>query len=162
MTKPTWESANDARGGVALFGRQASPLSKRVGLRVVHLNKAWMSMKCCRISNFIFSLVTALGTIAAASGLVAQETDRPWMNPKLSPGERADLVLKQMTLDEKLALVYGNGMAPMWIMPLTNLANGGAGYVVYFCSGAYNRDCPGRRGRIEPGYSGRGSFDRVV
>ena len=27
--------------------------------------------------------------------------------------------------------------------------------------GSY-RDCPGRRGRIEPGYSGRGSFDRIV
>jgi hypothetical protein len=24
------------------------------------------------------------------------------------------------------------------------------------------RDCPGRQGRVEPGYSGRGSFDRVV
>jgi hypothetical protein len=24
------------------------------------------------------------------------------------------------------------------------------------------RDCPSRRSRIEPGYSGRGSFDRVV
>jgi hypothetical protein len=24
------------------------------------------------------------------------------------------------------------------------------------------RDCPGRQGRIEPNYSGRGSFDRVV
>jgi hypothetical protein len=27
--------------------------------------------------------------------------------------------------------------------------------------GSY-RDCPDRRGRIEPGYSGRGSFDRIV
>ena len=44
---------------------------------------------------------------------------------------RADLALKQMTLDEKLALLHGNGMpgAPNWQMPLTDLANGGAGYV---------------------------------
>jgi beta-glucosidase len=36
-----------------------------------------------------------------------------------------------MTQDEKLALLHGNGMArvPKWQMPLTNLANGGAGYV---------------------------------
>ncbi len=53
------------------------------------------------------------------------------MNPALSPEERAELVLKQLTLDEKLALVHGNGMAHVeeWQMPLTHLANGGAGYV---------------------------------
>ena len=53
------------------------------------------------------------------------------MNPKLPPEERAELVLKQMTLDEKLALLHGNGMAhvPNWQMPLTEFSNGGAGYV---------------------------------
>jgi beta-glucosidase len=53
------------------------------------------------------------------------------MNPKLSPEERADMVLKQLTLDEKLALLHGNGMAhaSQWQMPLTHLTNGGAGYV---------------------------------
>jgi beta-glucosidase len=53
------------------------------------------------------------------------------MNPSLSPDERADLVLKQLTLDEKIALLHGNGMArsPRWTMPLTDLVNGGAGYV---------------------------------
>jgi beta-glucosidase len=53
------------------------------------------------------------------------------MNPRLAPEERAEMVLKQLTLDEKLALLHGNGMAhnPDWTMPLTHLANGGAGYV---------------------------------
>ena len=53
------------------------------------------------------------------------------MNPKLSPEERTELVLKQLTLDEKLGLLHGNGMAhvPEWQMPLTPLTNGGAGYV---------------------------------
>ncbi|MGA2570307.1 MAG: glycoside hydrolase family 3 C-terminal domain-containing protein [Terracidiphilus sp.] len=62
---------------------------------------------------------------------MAQDTDRPWMNPALSPADRAELALKQMTLDEKLALLHGNGMGhePNWQMPLTNLANGGAGFV---------------------------------
>jgi beta-glucosidase len=63
--------------------------------------------------------------------LLAQETGRPWMNTTLSPEDRAELVLKQLTLDEKLALVHGNGMAheSQWTMPLTHLADGGAGYV---------------------------------
>src|SRR5271157_3979252 len=41
------------------------------------------------------------------------------------------MMLKQMTLDEKISLLHGNGMAhaSQWQMPLTYLANGGAGYV---------------------------------
>ena len=56
---------------------------------------------------------------------------QPWMNSSLSPDERADLVLKQMTLDEKLELIHGNGM-PGWGPPRPNaaLGNGGAGFVV--------------------------------
>src|SRR6202451_2247553 len=75
--------------------------------------------------------IVALATIIATSVAAAQVADRPWMNPKLSPEERADMVLKQLTLDEKLALLHGNGMAhaAQRQMPLTHLTNGGAGYV---------------------------------
>ncbi|MBV9670719.1 MAG: glycoside hydrolase family 3 protein, partial [Acidobacteriales bacterium] len=57
---------------------------------------------------------------------------QPWMNRSLSPDERAELVLKQMTLDEKISLLHGNGMprVPQWTMPLTKDTNGGAGMVV--------------------------------
>ncbi len=55
----------------------------------------------------------------------------PWMNTKLSPDERADLVLKEMTLDEKIALLHGTGMHGLGPMsPLASGSNGGAGYVV--------------------------------
>jgi beta-glucosidase len=70
-----------------------------------------------------------------AGALMAQDANQspnqPWMNSSLSPEQRADLVLKQMTLDEKIALLHGNGMAhaPQWQMPLTSISNGGAGYV---------------------------------
>jgi beta-glucosidase len=82
-------------------------------------------------SHLFLSLLAVIGITSATSILVAQDPDRPWVNPKLSPEERAELVLKQMTLDEKLALLHGNGMAnnPTWTMPLTHLTNGGAGYV---------------------------------
>ena len=78
----------------------------------------------------LVSLILVI-VLSAASFVVAQEAERPWMNSTLSPEQRADLVLKQMTLDEKLALLHGNGMvhAPQWQMPLTHLGNGGAGYV---------------------------------
>src|SRR5438270_6123163 len=78
----------------------------------------------------LFLLIPAV-VVFAASFVVAQEAERPWMNSTLGPEQRADLVLKQMTLDEKLALLHGNGMGhvPQWQMPLTYLGNGGAGFV---------------------------------
>ena len=62
---------------------------------------------------------------------MGQNASQPWMNSNLSAEERAGLVLQQMTLDEKIALLHGNGMAhaSQWQMPLTHLSNGGAGYV---------------------------------
>jgi beta-glucosidase len=55
----------------------------------------------------------------------------PWMNPSLSPDERAAMVVKQMTLDEKISLLHGTGMEGLSpISPLIVHSNGGAGYVV--------------------------------
>lgn len=55
----------------------------------------------------------------------------PWMNPSLSPDERASLVVKEMTLDEKISLLHGTGMVGLSPMsPLAIHSNGGAGYVV--------------------------------
>ena len=89
-------------------------------------------MQNCKSGSYLLlTVIAALALISAASIAAAQNNDRPWMNPSLSPAERADLVLKQLTLDEKLALLHGNGMAhaPQWQMPMSNLTNGGAGYV---------------------------------
>jgi beta-glucosidase len=55
-----------------------------------------------------------------------------WMNTSLSPDDRADMVLKEMTFDEKMSLVHGNGM-PGWrgkTFPNAYLGNGGAGFVL--------------------------------
>jgi len=89
-------------------------------------------MQNCKFGSYLLlTVITAFAVICAASIAAAQNNDRPWMNSSLSPEERGDLVLKQLTLDEKLALLHGNGMAhaPQWQMPLSNLTNGGAGYV---------------------------------
>lgn len=80
---------------------------------------------------FFLSLIAILGILVSATRVGAQDAKQPWMDKSLSPAERADLALKQMTFDEKLALLHGNGMAnnPLWTMPLTPFTNGGAGYV---------------------------------
>ncbi len=54
----------------------------------------------------------------------------PWSNPSLSPDERAAMVVKEMTLDEKITLLHGTGMRGLSLMsPLAISSNGGAGYV---------------------------------
>ncbi len=55
----------------------------------------------------------------------------PWMNPSLDPDTRADMMIKQMTLDEKIQLVHGIGWGPLRpgdSVPADN--NGGAGEVL--------------------------------
>ncbi|HVH71409.1 MAG TPA: glycoside hydrolase family 3 C-terminal domain-containing protein [Candidatus Dormibacteraeota bacterium] len=69
-------------------------------------------------------------SLALAQG---QPASRPWMDKTLSPDRRADLVLQEMTLDEKIGLLHGNGM-PGWPRAVPNanpyLGNGGAGFVL--------------------------------
>ncbi|HVJ08421.1 MAG TPA: glycoside hydrolase family 3 C-terminal domain-containing protein [Acidisarcina sp.] len=76
----------------------------------------------------------AIAACAMSLTMMAQDAAKvkhgPWMNASLSADERAEMVLKEATLEEKIALLHGNGMPHTdWQMPLTNLANGGAGYV---------------------------------
>jgi beta-glucosidase len=56
---------------------------------------------------------------------------QPWMNTSLTPDARADLVLKQLTLDEKIQLVHGIGWGPLVPgSPVPPDNNGGAGQVL--------------------------------
>lgn len=83
----------------------------------------------------------ALVVFAASSALFAQSPRRrppepawahaKYMDKSLSPDERANLVLKELTLDEKIDLIHGQGM-PGWGKPKPNyyLGNGGAGFVL--------------------------------
>src|SRR5215469_18815487 len=55
----------------------------------------------------------------------------PWMNTSLLPDERADLVLKEMTVDEKVALLHGVGMpTDDPVTPENAASNRGVGYAV--------------------------------
>ena len=55
----------------------------------------------------------------------------PWMNTSLSPDQRTDLVLKEMTLDEKIAMLHGVGMPTEDpLTPENAPSNRGVGYEV--------------------------------
>jgi beta-glucosidase len=53
----------------------------------------------------VISVAVALYCSTAVA--VAADAARPWMDQKLGARDRADLVLKEMSLDEKLKLVFG-------------------------------------------------------
>jgi beta-glucosidase len=54
----------------------------------------------------------------------------PWMDKKLTPDQRADLVIKEMTLDEKIQLVHGAGFPGFGpTEPSIVRSNGGGGFV---------------------------------
>src|SRR5260221_3044232 len=78
-------------------------------------------------------VIVCLGLLAASAQVSPEHKTAlaPWMNSRLSPDERAALVLKEMTLDEKVSLLHGTGMASLGpVSPLAVKSNGGAGYVV--------------------------------
>jgi len=54
----------------------------------------------------------------------------PWMDKTLTPDQRAELVLKEMTLDEKIQLVHGTGIPGFGAPdPAAARSNGGGGFV---------------------------------
>ncbi len=61
-----------------------------------------------RHAPFTVSCIVLLSLLSSAACALAQTSVQPWMNPRLSPDERADMVVKQMTLDEKIQLVHGS------------------------------------------------------
>jgi len=76
-------------------------------------------------------MVVPLSCFAVTTRAQLGQKAHPWMNPRLSPDQRAAMVLKEMTLDEKLSLLHGTGMEDLSpISPLAIRSNGGAGYVV--------------------------------
>jgi beta-glucosidase len=77
------------------------------------------------------ALATLSGQNSFAQRHQAPPPTGPWMNTSLSPDERADLVLKEMTLDEKVALLHGVGMpTDEPVTPENAASNRGVGYAV--------------------------------
>jgi beta-glucosidase len=75
--------------------------------------------------------ILSFALLSASAQTGSEHRTAPWMNSSLSPDERAALVLKEMTLDEKVSLLHGTGMVGLSPMsPLAVKSNGGAGYVV--------------------------------
>jgi beta-glucosidase len=65
------------------------------------------------LGGLVFTVASLAGalTVLATTGVAAGPgvTARPWMNTGLPPQQRARLLVAQMTLDEKIAMVHGAG-----------------------------------------------------
>lgn len=77
-----------------------------------------------------FSIIYLLATIGQT-----QTVPQPWKNTSLTPDERARLVLHELTLDEKISLLHGEGLAALHHMPpeiqrMQSESNGGSGFVL--------------------------------
>ncbi len=74
-------------------------------------------MRAIAMKSFFRIAILSVALAGSAASLSVAQTagpaDHPWMNASLSPDARADLVLAQMTSDEKFQLV--NGYLGMWL-----------------------------------------------
>lgn len=88
----------------------------------------------CGITAFSALAVLSFGWINAPVSAQMRKPappPGPWMNTSLSPDERADMVLKEMTLDEKVAMLHGVGMpTDDPVTPENAASNRGVGYEV--------------------------------
>lgn len=64
------------------------------------MNKSKGGLTICGLLTFLTFALTAY------TPAIAQEPGRPWMNTSLSPDARADLLLEQMTLSQKIQLLH--------------------------------------------------------
>jgi len=79
----------------------------------------------------LFSIAAFLAAFFPASAQLAQNLSQStsWMNQALSADERADLLLQQMTLEEKIQLVHGTGWGVSFPgLPLPARSNLGVGF----------------------------------
>jgi beta-glucosidase len=106
----------------------------RILVRPHERNTAPMSL-CRKALLACLTLILCHPGIARAQA-ASQSSARPpeprqaWMDPSLDPDARADLMIHEMTLDEKIQLVHGDGWGVLRAGAFVNTRhNGGAGFV---------------------------------
>ncbi len=89
-----------------------------------------MPLQGSSLLNRFFIFASIILSFTLFSSAQSDTKTHPWSNSSLSPDERASMVVKEMTIDEKINMLHGTGM--MGLSPMSPLAihsNGGAGYV---------------------------------
>ena len=82
------------------------------------------------LAALAFAILTTFTALAQAPPTSPAASPPAWMNTTLSADQRADLVLAQMTLDEKITMLHGTSGAPLGTLGAGSAvaqSNGGAG-----------------------------------
>ncbi|MBQ1560605.1 MAG: glycosyl hydrolase, partial [Caulobacter sp.] len=79
--------------------------------------------------NRTLKVASSLAVLAFATASFGQTPSRPWMDAKLSPDERAALLDKALTLDERIGLLHGPMSMPIFGIKKPEGAIGSAGYI---------------------------------
>src|SRR5258706_1917179 len=104
-------------------------LVQRFGRRVRSNAQRRVNVKSHSLAAGLAIFLIAHAT--CSSQQAAAQPSRPWMDASLPPDPRADMVVEQLTLDEKIQLVHGIGWGPLIPgSPIPPDNNGGAGEVV--------------------------------
>jgi beta-glucosidase len=83
----------------------------------------------CAACGFVLAAAFAMSLLATAQFPGRQQPEPkhyPWSDASLSPDARADLVIKELTLEEKISLLHGQGFSFGSTGPTES--NGGAGW----------------------------------
>ena len=87
-----------------------------------------------RITLVVAKSFVVVGCALMAASLAVAQTavvKGPWMNAALDPDTRADMMIKEMTVDEKIQLVHGIGWGPLRAgayVPAQDNGGAGSGY----------------------------------
>jgi beta-glucosidase len=80
--------------------------------------------------NALRAMLLAFPALLLAQPAKPPKVQGPWMDKTLSPDQRADMLIAQMTLGEKIQLVHGTGWGALRPgAPIPPGSNEGAGYV---------------------------------
>jgi beta-glucosidase len=84
-----------------------------------------------RLTVAALALALAVAPVLAQVGRPPQKPAGPWMDKTLTPDQRADLLVKALTLDEKISLLHANGWEEVMSGPdkLPPRALGNAGFI---------------------------------
>src|SRR5579862_1539134 len=95
------------------------------------MQMSWRRQSFAKHSLFLScSSISFLVALTVAAVAQSGSEKHPWMDTSISPDQRASMVVKEMTLNEKISLLHGTGMEGLSPMsPLAVHSNGGAGYV---------------------------------
>jgi beta-glucosidase len=89
-----------------------------------------MSFSRLLVSACFAAILGPACALAQSTALRPDAPAQPWMNTALDPDARANLMIHEMTLDEKIQLVHGDGWGVLRKgAPVAPGHNGGAGFV---------------------------------